>query len=67
MSGLIHLKPSITCLGSLLVGTVPPDVLLMIPVIAQEASTELGGWLGRVFVLVQYTMHQGRLTTVAYP
>ena len=32
--------------------TVPPDVLLMIPVIAQVTSTELGGWLGRVNVHV---------------
>lgn len=36
-------------------GAVPPDVLLVIPVIAQVASTELGGWLGRFGVQLQYT------------
>lgn len=30
--------------------TVPPDVLLVTPVIVQGTSTELGGWLGRVVV-----------------
>lgn len=39
-----------------LAGTVPPDVLLMKPVVAQVAPTELGGWLGRVNVQSNYTM-----------
>lgn len=32
--------------------TVPPDVLLVNPVIAQETATELSEWLGRVTVQV---------------
>jgi len=55
MSGLICLNPFIACLGSAYTQTVPPDVLLVNPVIAQEASAELGGWLGRVVVRTYYT------------
>ncbi len=46
--------------------TVPPDVLLVIPVIAQVTSTELSGWLGRVSVQLQYTTPP-ELTLVGAP
>ena len=54
MSGLINLNPFITCLGSAYSQTVPPDVLLVNPVIAQDTSAELGGWLGHVIVQDYY-------------
>ena len=39
--------------------TVPPDVLLVKPVIAQVTATELSGWLGRVDVHTNYTRLEG--------
>lgn len=56
MLGLISLNPFIACLGPRYFGAVPPDVLLVNPVIAQETATELGGWLGRVIARLYYTM-----------
>jgi len=66
MSGLINLNPFITCLGSAYSQTVPPDVLLVNPVIAQETATELSGWLGHVVVQGYYTTPSNELSIEYY-
>lgn len=47
--------------------TVPPDVLLVNPVIVQETSTELGGWLNRFNVQGYYTTRNQALTSTSTP